>query len=198
VLEGEHNARGAAQHKRGGAHPGRRFVIIVSEARMRISQTIAPCLWFDDQAEEAATFYVAIFKNSKIVNILHYGNAGRDVHHRPPGSVMTVAFELDGQHFTALNGGPLFKFNEAISLQVYCDTQEEVDRYWEKLSRGGDEKAQQCGWLKDKFGVSWQVVPKVLPDLLDDQDSDKSQRAMVAMLRMKKIDIAELKRAYAG
>jgi predicted 3-demethylubiquinone-9 3-methyltransferase (glyoxalase superfamily) len=165
---------------------------------MHITQTIAPCLWFDDQAEEAAGFYAAIFKNSKIVSISRYGQAGREVHRRPPGSVMTVAFELDGQLFTALNGGPVFKFNEAISLQVYCDTQEEVDYYWEKLSRGGDEKAQQCGWLKDKYGVSWQVVPKVLPDLINDPDSDKSQRAMVAMLRMKKIDIAELKRAYAG
>src|SRR5207237_9559785 len=121
-----------------------------------------------------------------------------DVHRRPPGSVMTVAFELDGQAFTALNGGPMFTFNEAISLQVYCDTQEEVAHYWQKLSQGGDPKAQQCGWLKDKYGVSWQVVPKVLPDLIKDPDSAESQRAMEAVLRMKKFDIAELQRAYAG
>lgn len=165
---------------------------------MHITQRIAPCLWFDDQAEAAARFYAAIFRNSKIVSIARYGEAGREIHRRPPGSVMTVAFELDGQLLTALNGGPVFKFNKAISLQVYCDTQEEVDYYWEKLSRGGDEKAQQCGWLKDKYGVSWQVVPSVLPDLIKDPDSDKSQRAMAAVLRMKKIDIAELKRAYAG
>jgi predicted 3-demethylubiquinone-9 3-methyltransferase (glyoxalase superfamily) len=165
---------------------------------MKIAQRIAPCLWFDSQAEDAAKFYTAIFKNSKIVQISRYGEAGREVHRRPPGSVMTVAFELDGQMFTALNGRPLFKFNEAISLQVYCDTQEDVDDYWEKLSRGGDEKAQQCGWLKDKFGVSGQVVPKVLPDVLNDPDSVKSQRAMTAMLRMKKFDIAEIKRASAG
>ena len=165
---------------------------------MRITQTIAPCLWFDDQAEEAAKFYTTIFKNSKIVDTSRYGEAGREIHRRPPGSVMTVSFELDGQLFTALNGGPAFKFNEAISFQVYCDTQKELDDYWEKLSRGGDEKAQQCGWLKDKYGVSWQVIPKVLPELIKDPKSVKSQRAMTALLRMKKIDIEELKRADAG
>jgi predicted 3-demethylubiquinone-9 3-methyltransferase (glyoxalase superfamily) len=165
---------------------------------MHIAQRIAPCLWFDNQAEEAATFYTGIFKNSKIVETSRYGEAGRDVHRRPPGSVMTVAFELDGQAFTALNGGPVFKFNEAMSLQVYCDTQEEVDYYWEKLSPGGDPKAQQCGWLKDKYAVSWQVIPKVLPDLIKDPNSAKSQRAMEALLKMKKFDIAELKRAYGG
>jgi predicted 3-demethylubiquinone-9 3-methyltransferase (glyoxalase superfamily) len=165
---------------------------------MHIAQRIAPCLWFDNQAEEAATFYTGIFKNSKIVETSRYGEAGRDVHRRPPGSVMTVAFELDGQAFTALNGGPVFKFNEAMSLQIYCDTQEEVDYYWEKLSQGGDPKAQQCGWLKDKYGVSWQVIPKVLPDLIKDPNSAKSQRAMEALLKMKKFDIAELKRAYGG
>ena len=165
---------------------------------MHIAQRIAPCLWFDNQAEEAAKFYTGIFKNSKIVETSRYGEAGRDVHRRPPGSVMTVAFELDGQAFTALNGGPMFTFNEAISLQVYCDTQEEVDHYWQKLSQGGDPKAQQCDWLKDKYGVSWQVVPKVLPDLIKDPDSAESQRAMEAVLRMKKFDIAELQRAYAG
>jgi predicted 3-demethylubiquinone-9 3-methyltransferase (glyoxalase superfamily) len=165
---------------------------------MHIAQRIAPCLWFDNQAEEAAKFYTGIFKNSKIVETSRYGEAGRDVHRRPPGSVMTVAFELDGQALTALNGGPVFKFNEAMSLQVYCDTQEEVDYYWEKLSPGGDPKAQQCGWLKDKYAVSWQVIPKVLPDLIKDPNSAKSQRAMEALLKMKKFDIAELKRAYGG
>jgi predicted 3-demethylubiquinone-9 3-methyltransferase (glyoxalase superfamily) len=165
---------------------------------MQVIQKITPCLWFDDQAEEAAEFYTAIFRNSKIVNIARYGEAGRDVHGKPAGSVMTVAFELDGQAFTALNGGPIFKFNEAISFQVNCGTQEEVDYYWDRLSKGGDEKAQQCGWLKDKYGVSWQVVPRVLVEMINDPDSGKSQRAMAAMLRMKKIDIAELRRAYAG
>jgi predicted 3-demethylubiquinone-9 3-methyltransferase (glyoxalase superfamily) len=161
-------------------------------------QRIAPCLWFDVQAEEAVKFYTAIFKNSKIVRIARYGEAGREVHGKPPGTVMTVAFELDGQAFTALNGGPMFKFNEAISFQVNCETQEEVDYYWEKLSEGGDKKAQQCGWLKDKYGASWQVVPRVLSEMMSDPDSEKSGSAMKAMLQMKKIDIGELKRAYAG
>jgi predicted 3-demethylubiquinone-9 3-methyltransferase (glyoxalase superfamily) len=165
---------------------------------MRISQKIAPCLWFDNQAEEAAAFYTGIFKSSKILDVSRYGEAGREVHGRPPGSVMVVAFELEGQAYTALNGGPLFKFNEAISLQVYCDTQDEVNYYWEKLTQGGDPKAQQCGWLKDQYGLSWQVVPTVLPDLLKDQDSAAGQRTMVAMLGMKKLDIAELTRAHAG
>lgn len=161
-------------------------------------QKITPCLWFDDQAEEAVEFYTAIFKNSKIVTVARYGEAGQDIHRKPVGSVMTVAFELDGQTFTALNGGPMFKFNEAISFQVNCETQDEVDHYWEKLSEGGDEKAQGCGWLKDKYGVSWQIVPGILPELIDDPDPEKSKRAMEAMLRMKKIDIDEIKRAHAG
>ena len=165
---------------------------------MQHIQKITPCLWFDDQAEEAAEFYTAIFHNSKIVNISRYGEAGQDVHGKPAGSVLTVAFELEGQTFTALNGGPIFKFNEAISFQVNCETQEEVDYYWEKLSAGGDEKAQQCGWLKDRYGVSWQIVPRVLVEMLSDSDVEKSQRAMTAMLKMKKIDINELRRAYAG
>ena len=165
---------------------------------MHTTQRIAPCLWFDSQAEEAATFYTGIFKNSRIVEIAHYGAAGREIHRRPPGSVMTVVFELDGQMFTALNGGPAFTFNEAMSLQVYCDTQDEIDDYWVKLGAGGDPKAQQCGWLKDKFGVSWQIVPKVLSELVKDPNSAKSQRAMTAMLAMKKLDIAEMQRAYAG
>ena len=165
---------------------------------MPVIQRIAPCLWFDDQAEEAVAFYTAIFRNSKIVKIARYGEAGHEVHKKPAGSVMTVAFELDGQAFTALNGGPVFKFNEAISFQVNCETQAEVDYYWEKLSAGGDRKAQQCGWLKDKYGVSWQVVPRVLIEMINDSNYEKSQRVMTAMLQMKKIDIDELKRAYAG
>jgi predicted 3-demethylubiquinone-9 3-methyltransferase (glyoxalase superfamily) len=165
---------------------------------MKDIQRITPCLWFDDQAEEAVEFYTAIFGNSRIVNISRYGEAGHEVHGRPAGTVMTVAFELDGQAFTALNGGPVFKFNEAISFQVHCETQEEVDYYWEKLSAGGDEKAQQCGWLKDRYGVSWQIVPGVLIDMLNDPDYGKSQRVMAAMLQMKKLDIDELQRAYGG
>ena len=159
---------------------------------------ITPCLWFDDQAEAAAQFYTGIFRNSRIVSVARYGEAGREIHGKPPGSVMIVAFELDGQPFTALNGGPVFKFNEAISFQINCETQAEIDDYWDKLSAGGDPAAQQCGWLKDKYGVSWQVVPIVLPKLVGDPTSEKSQRAMKAMLQMKKLDIAKLERAYAG
>jgi predicted 3-demethylubiquinone-9 3-methyltransferase (glyoxalase superfamily) len=162
------------------------------------TQKITPCLWFDSQAEEAVEFYTGIFRNSRILNISRYGEAGREMHGKPAGSVMTIAFELDGQAFTALNGGPTFKFNEAISFQVDCETKEEVDYYWEKLSEGGDEKAQQCGWLKDKFGASWQIIPSILPKMMSDPDREKSGRVMEAMLRMKKIDIDELVRAYAG
>lgn len=165
---------------------------------MRIAQKIAPCLWFDDQAEAAVKFYTGIFRNSKIVKITRYGKAGQEVHGGKPGSVLTVAFELDGQAFTALNGGPVFKFNEAISLQIFCDAQEEVDYYWEKLSAGGEPKAQQCGWLKDRYGVSWQVVPVTLIEMIGDPDQARADRAMAALLNMKKLDIAELKRAYAG
>jgi predicted 3-demethylubiquinone-9 3-methyltransferase (glyoxalase superfamily) len=165
---------------------------------MQISQKISPCLWFDNQAEQAANFYISIFKKSKIIQISRYGDVGQEVHGRAPGSVMTVAFELDGQAFTALNGGPIFKFNEAISFQIYCDTQQEVDHYWDKLSAGGDPKAQQCGWLKDKYGLSWQVVPRILIDMITDPDSRKSERVFGAMLQMKKIDIEKLKKAYAG
>ena len=164
---------------------------------MKNLQRITPCLWFDDQAEEAVAFYTAIFGNSRIVNISRYGEAGHEVHGRPAGTVMTVAFELEGQAFTALNGGPVFKFNEAISFQISCETQEEVDHYWEELSAGGDERAQQCGWLKDRYGVSWQVVPRVLIEMISDSDHEKSGRVMEAMLRMKKLDIEELQRAYA-
>jgi predicted 3-demethylubiquinone-9 3-methyltransferase (glyoxalase superfamily) len=165
---------------------------------MPIVQKISPCLWFDDQAEEAVAFYTAIFKNSKVVAVSRYGEAGREVHGKPPGTVLTVAFELEGQAFTALNGGPVFKFTEAISFQVNCETQAEVDYYWEKLSQGGDVKAQQCGWLKDKYGVSWQVVPRVLAEMIADPDAKRAGRAMETMLQMKKIDIDALKRAYGG
>ena len=161
-----------------------------------ISQRISPCLWFADEAETAARYYCEIFKNSRITRVTRYSEAGKEVHGRPPGSVMVVAFELDGQTFTALNGGPVFKFNEAISLTVNCATQIEIDYYWDKLSAEGDPKAQQCGWLKDKFGLSWQVVPDFMDDLFKDENSPGAKRAMDAMLKMKKIDIAELRRAY--
>ena len=165
---------------------------------MATPQPITPCLWFDNQAEEAARYYTGIFKNSKIGRISRYGEAGREVHGQKPGTVMTIEFELNGQPFTALNGGPIFKFNEAISFQIMCQTQEEIDHYWNKLSEGGDKEAQQCGWLKDKYGLSWQVVPTVLAEMMSDPDKEKSGRAMEAMLQMKKLDIAELKRAYEG
>jgi predicted 3-demethylubiquinone-9 3-methyltransferase (glyoxalase superfamily) len=155
---------------------------------MPSSHKITPCLWFDDHAEQAAEHYVGIFKNSKIVSISRYGEAGKEVHKKEPGTALTVAFELNGQAFTALNGGPMFKFNEAVSFQIYCETQDEVDYYWEKLTAGGAES--RCGWLKDKFGLSWQVIPTALPELIK-----KSPRAMEAMLQMKKIDIGQLKRA---
>jgi predicted 3-demethylubiquinone-9 3-methyltransferase (glyoxalase superfamily) len=159
---------------------------------------ISPCLWFDQQAEDAAHFYVAIFKDSRIVAISYYPEAGQEIHGKAPGSVLTVAFELNGQSFTALNGGPVFKFTEAVSFQIECATQEEVDYYWERLSEGGDSQAQQCGWLKDKFGLSWQIVPKVLPEMLKDPDAAKSQRVLQAVLQMKKLDIKDLERAFAG
>ena len=159
-------------------------------------QMITPCLWFDSNAEEAVNFYTSVFKNSKIGNISRYGEAGYEIHRKPAGTVLTMEFELDGQAFTALNGGPMFKFNEAISFQVHCESQEEVDYYWGKLSAGGDEKAQQCGWLKDKFGLSWQIVPTVLGKMLRDKDAKKSSRVMNAMLQMKRIDIQRLQQAY--
>ena len=165
---------------------------------MQIRSKIAPCLWFDDEAEPAAAFYTGIFPNSRIGTVLRYSEVGQEFHGKPAGSVMTVAFELDGLAFTALNGGPLFRFNEAVSLQVYCETQQELDHYWEKLSAGGDENAQQCGWLKDRYGLSWQIVPLVLLDMLQDPAPEKSQRAMAALFQMKKLDIAALQRAYAG
>jgi predicted 3-demethylubiquinone-9 3-methyltransferase (glyoxalase superfamily) len=157
-----------------------------------MDQKITPCLWFDTEGEEAATFYTSVFPNSRIVNVSRYGSAGP----RPEGTVMTVDFELEGQSFVALNGGPDFTFNEAISFQVSCETQDEVDRYWETLSEGGEQGP--CGWLKDRFGVSWQIVPTALPRLLSDPDGEKSQRVMSAMLQMRKIEIDELERAAAA
>jgi predicted 3-demethylubiquinone-9 3-methyltransferase (glyoxalase superfamily) len=154
-------------------------------------KTITPCLWFDTEGEHAARFYTSVFPNSKITNVAYYGSAGP----RPEGTVMTVDFELDGQPYVALNGGPDFTFSEAISFQVFCETQEEVDRYWTTLSEGGEEGP--CGWLKDKFGLSWQIVPTALPRLLDDPDKERAQRVMAAMLKMKKIEIDELERAAA-
>ncbi|HKE40201.1 MAG TPA: VOC family protein [Casimicrobiaceae bacterium] len=165
---------------------------------MALSQKISAFLWFDSEAEDAAKFYTSIFRNSRIVTTTRYTEAGKEIHKRPPGSVMTVVFELEGQVFTALNGGPIFKFNESISFVVSCDTQQEIDYYWEKLGAGGDPNARQCGWLKDKFGLSWQVVPKMIDDLFRDSNSAGAQRAMTAMMQMKKLDIARLKAAKAG
>jgi predicted 3-demethylubiquinone-9 3-methyltransferase (glyoxalase superfamily) len=165
---------------------------------MATVQRISPCLWFDSEGEDAARFYTGIFKNSRIKTITRYGKGGFEAHHRPAGSVMVVVFELEGQEFTALNGGPVFKFNEAVSFQVNCETQKEIDYHWEKLSAGGDPKAQQCGWLKDKYGLSWQIVPTIMMELFKDENSAKAQRAMEAMLPMKKLDIAALKKAAAG
>jgi predicted 3-demethylubiquinone-9 3-methyltransferase (glyoxalase superfamily) len=161
-------------------------------------QKITPCLWFDNQAEDAAKFYTSIFKNSGIGKTSRYGKEGFEIHHRPEGSAMMVSFRLEGQEFTALNGGPVFKFNEAISFIVSCATQGEIDEYWEKLGKGGDPKAQQCGWLKDKFGLSWQIVPAALADLMSSGDAAQTGRVMKALLQMKKLDLAELKRAYEG
>jgi predicted 3-demethylubiquinone-9 3-methyltransferase (glyoxalase superfamily) len=157
---------------------------------------INPCLWFDTEAEEAARFYCSIFKNSKVGTISRYGSEGKEIHGKEAGSVMAVEFELDGERFAALNGGPLFKFSEAISFQIRCDDQNEVDYFWAKLTDDGEEGL--CGWLKDRYGLSWQVVPKVLFEMLMDPDQAKSQRVMKAFLQMKKFDIAALKRAYAG
>ena len=155
-------------------------------------QPITPCLWFDDKAEQAVRFYTSILPNSKIGQISHYGASGP----RPKGLVMTVAFKLNGQDFMALNGGPNFTFSPAISLVIKCETQDEIDRYWDKLS--ADKDAEQCGWLKDKFGVSWQIVPAIIERLVADADPAKAERVMAAVMKMKKLDIAELKRAHAG
>jgi predicted 3-demethylubiquinone-9 3-methyltransferase (glyoxalase superfamily) len=165
---------------------------------MATVEKITPFLWFNNEAEEAARFYVSIFKNSAIETVTRYGKEGVEVHGRPAGSVMTVAFRLEGQSFTALNGGPHFKFTEAVSFVVRCETASEIDYYWEKLTAGGDEKAQQCGWLKDKFGLSWQIVPAALLPMLADHESAKSGRVMKALLHMKKLDLPALQRAYEG
>ena len=157
---------------------------------------ISTCLWFDNQAEEAAKFYTSILPDSKMGKITRYGKEGYDVHKKPAGSVMTVQFWLQGSEFLGLNGGPQFHFNEAISLVVQCDTQEEIDRYWEKLSEGGDKNAQVCGWLKDKYGLSWQIVPRMLAEMQYIQDQEKTDRLMNALMKMKKLDIAALKQAF--
>ena len=157
-------------------------------------QKITPCLWFDDKAEEAVNFYASVFKNLKIKDVTRYGEAGAKAAGRPKGTVMTVTFELEGQEFMALNGGPVFKFSPAISLMVHCETQEELDELWEKLSSGGEKG--QCGWLTDKYGVSWQIVPAVLGEMLQDKDAERSERVMGALLQMNKLDIEALKRAY--
>jgi predicted 3-demethylubiquinone-9 3-methyltransferase (glyoxalase superfamily) len=171
---------------------------LTGDGRMARLQKITPCLWFDGQAEEAATFYVSIFDNAEMGAVSRYGKEGFGIHGRPEGSVMTVTFRLDGQEFVALNGGPLFKFTEAVSLMVQCESQAEIDRYWERLTEGGDPDAQQCGWLKDKYGLSWQIVPAALSDMMKDPDRRKSERVMKALLPMKKLDLAALRRAYEG
>ncbi|MBK1882776.1 VOC family protein [Luteolibacter pohnpeiensis] len=165
---------------------------------MAISAKITPCLWFDSEAEQAAEFYVSIFKNSRIVRRTYYSDVGKEIHGREAGSVMTIEFELEGQTFTALNGGPLFTLTEAISFMVDCADQAEVDYFWDQLSDGGPEESQQCGWLKDRFGVTWQIVPSILPELVTGPDREKSDRAMSAMLEMKKLNIAALQAAYEG
>lgn len=164
----------------------------------KIATRIQPCLWFDTQAEEAAGFYVGIFPKSKLGAVSRYPEAGREHHGKTPGSVMTVAFELDGQPFLALNGGPLFKFNEALSLMVLCDTQEEIDHYWNALSQGGDPAAQQCGWLKDRYGLSWQITPAAFAEMITSADRAAMERYMAALMTMKKLDIAQLQAAFEG
>lgn len=160
-------------------------------------QKISPCLWFDGKADEAAKFYVSIFPNSRIVDTSHYTDVGQEQHGQKPGSVMTVAFELEGQSFLGLNAGPLFKFNESVSFIIYCETQAEVDRYWSALTAGGGEEGP-CGWLKDKFGLSWQIVPRAMIDMLKSPDTARAQRAMAAMMHMTKLDIAALQGAFDG
>jgi predicted 3-demethylubiquinone-9 3-methyltransferase (glyoxalase superfamily) len=157
---------------------------------------ISPCLWFDDNAEEAVNFYVGLFRNSRILSIAHYGEAGSQASGRPKGTVMTITFELGGQEFMALNGGPVLTFSPAVSFMVGCETQEEIDKLWEKLSEGGEPG--ECGWLKDRYGVSWQIVPVVLEEMMQEGDSEKTERVMEALIQMKKLDIATLRRAYEG
>lgn len=159
-------------------------------------QKITPCLWFDDQAEEAARFYTSIFKNSRIGHVTRYGESGAQASGRPKGSVMTVTFEIEGQEFMALNGGPIFKFTEAVSLMAKCDTQQEIDEMWRKLSEGGEEGP--CGWLKDKYGLSWQIVVPAWHEMLRDKDATKSERAMAAILQMSKPDMKQVQQAFEG
>jgi predicted 3-demethylubiquinone-9 3-methyltransferase (glyoxalase superfamily) len=166
------------------------------QAMTLATQKITPCLWFDTQAEDAANFYVSIFKNSKIGTISRYRKAGQEIHHKDAGSVMAVEFEIDGQKFVALNGGPQFKFDEAISFQIHCKTQEEIDYYWSRLTEGGKES--MCGWLKDKFGLSWQVVPVPLFEMLSNKDGAKAERVTNAFMKMKKFNIEQLRRAFEG
>jgi predicted 3-demethylubiquinone-9 3-methyltransferase (glyoxalase superfamily) len=193
----EHGRRAAQAGGRAGVHPdhtSRRKQTMASKM-----QRISPFFWFDHQAEEAAKFYTSIFPNSSIDKVTRYTPESAAVAgEEHVGKVMTIDFTLDGQHFAALNGGPIFKFTEALSLVIHCDTQEEVDHYWNALTEGGDPKAQQCGWLKDKFGVSWQVVPGALFEVLGDPDPARARRATAAMMTMKKIDVAALRRAAAG
>lgn len=162
-----------------------------------MKQKISPCLWFDNQAEDAAKFYVSVFKNSKIGRIIRYGDVGTEIHGGKPGAVLAIEFELDGQPFSGMNGGPLFKFSEAISFQVPCDTQDEIDYYWTKLQEGGGHESD-CGWMKDKFGLSWQIFPAVLLEMLASSDRQKADRAMAAMLKMKRLDLPTLQRAFDG
>ena len=165
---------------------------------MATMQKIVPNLWFDTQAEEAARYYISIFKNGRIGRVSYFGKEGYEIHKMKEGTVMTVEFELNGQQFLGLNGGPVFRFNEAVSFIVNCENQDEVDYYWEKLSAGGEQNAQQCGWLKDKFGLSWQVLPTILDEMMMSEDNEKKGRAMEAMLKMKKLDIAALEKAFDG
>jgi len=165
---------------------------------MQTFQRLTTNLWFDDQAEHAAEFYTGIFRNAKITGMSYYGEEGKEIHGRLPGSVMTVAFELDGTRFLALNGGPVFRFSEAISFIINCKDQQELDYYWEKLGEGGDPASQQCGWLKDKFGLSWQVVPLALEQMVSDPDRTKANRMMKALMKMRKLDIEKLQKAFNG
>jgi len=165
---------------------------------MQFTSKIVPCLWFDSEGEDAARFYTGIFPDSRISHIERFPAIGQEIHGKPAGSVMTVSFELAGQPFTALNGGPHFKFNEAVSLQVMCDSAEELDHFWSRLGEGGPVEAQQCGWLKDKFGLSWQIIPKRMLEMMADPDKAKVQRVFGAMLQMKKLDLAALERAFNG
>ncbi len=164
---------------------------------MQLKHPLTPCLWFDSEAEDAARFYCSVFPNSKITGISRYPDAGQEIHKRPGGSVMVVAFEISGQPFTALNGGPLFKFDEAVSFQVMCDTQAEIDHYWNALTQDGGKEGP-CGWLKDRFSLSWQVVPSAIPRMMSDPDARKCARVMNAFMKMKKLDLATIERAYAG